>query len=725
MRPVRSIMGESDALPCLDRGQLEHAHLVSPGRVRSSSPALPGCLPFARRSPSRHRRAIAPATRVSIIRRHRAEPESPRSGAAGGAVHWRSLCPPRARAQPDLGLAAADQPRELRPRLPRCVPHLPDRHDAEARPVRHALDRRARLLRLRRRAAGRLSALRDPRAHLPHRDVRPHDDRREPDPVDLDGGLPAARNAIREEHRQAGRALHRRLRPDGVRRGRGADAVHLGLATLDLSGQGHQGERGGRRDGRRLWRRSPTPGPAPVRAERRVCRGRRALHRHDPHAGAVADLRMDGRRLRRGHHRPSRQCAGSLYGGRRHRDQRGAHDGGDLARLGAARLVHAAHRRAAAAARAVTKPRTATAAGFVVVGALLALLPALSLPAFYETFLYLVFLGVALATSWNIVSGYAGYFSFGHAAFFGSGVYTTATLTSKYTVPFLATLPLAGLVAALLGAGIGLVAFRVRGVRGELFALLTLAITFVLATIVLNTPIDGGPGVFLAAVPVPPWLGSSNATLYLLSVVVALGSVAVAYGVQSSRWGAGLFAIRDDEDVGEVLGVPTYRYKVLAFVTSSFIAGVVGGIYAIFVTYVTVPDVFSIGLAVDAIMMAVLGGTRYWFGPACGAAIVSGLTRTLTGGPSAILNRALIGALLVAVIVFLPDGVAGGLARWRRRRRGEATGLHAVTAVVAAERQRPAIETTLLACSDVRKAFRGVQALSGATLEARTGEILG
>ena len=372
----------------------------------------------------------------------------------------------------------------------------------------------------------------------------------------------------------------------------------------------------------------------------------------------------------------------------------------------------------------MTRRRTAAALGFVAGGALLALLPALRLPAFYETFLYLVFFWVALATSWNLISGYAGYFSFGHAAFFGSGVYTTATLTSKYSVPFLATLPLAGLVAALIGAGTGLVVFRVRGVRGELFALLTLAITFVLATIVLNTPIDGGPGVFLAAVPVPPWLGSPHATLYLLSVVVALGSVAVAYGVQSSRWGTGLFAIHDDEDVGEVLGVPTYRYKVLAFSTSCFIAGVVGGIYALFVTYVTVPDVFSIGLAVDAIMMAALGGTRYWFGPALGAAIVSGLTQTLTGGQSAILNRALIGAILIVVIVFLPDGVAGGLARWRRRR-GEAAVPVAVTAVAPRARQRPAVDTALLRCADVRKAFRGLQALSGVTLEARAGEILG
>ncbi len=266
--------------------------------------------------------------------------------------------------------------------------------------------------------------------------------------------------------------------------------------------------------------------------------------------------------------------------------------------------------------------------------------------------------------------------------------------------------------------------FRVRGVRGELFALLTLAITFVLATIVLNTPIDGGPGVFLAAVPVPPWLGSPHAMLYVLSLIVALGSVAAAYEIQRSRWGTGLFVIRDDEDVGEVLGVPTYRYKVFAFAVSCFIAGVVGGIYALFVTYVTVPDVFSIGLAVDAIMMAALGGTRSWFGPAIGAAIVSGLTQTLTGGQSAILNRALIGAVLIAVIVFLPDGVAGGLGRWRRRP-GAAARPVAVTIAVVSARPRPAVGMPLLRCADVRKAFRGLQALAGVTLEARAGEILG
>jgi len=372
----------------------------------------------------------------------------------------------------------------------------------------------------------------------------------------------------------------------------------------------------------------------------------------------------------------------------------------------------------------VSASRLRAAVPLLAAGVALAFVPALRLPAFYETFLYLVFFWVALATSWNILSGYAGYFSFGHAAFFGAGVYATATLATALDVPFLWTLPAAGLVAALLGTAIAAVVFRVRGVRGELFGLLTLAVTFVLSTIALNTRIDGGPGVFLAAVAIPKLFGAPATTLYHLALAVALLSTAAALAIYRSRWGMGLFAIRDDEDVAEVLGVPTYRYKLVAFALSCFIAGLIGGIHAMFVSYVTVAETFSVGLAIDAIMMAALGGTRFWYGPALGAVIVTALTQSLTGGDSAILNRALIGGILIAVIVFLPNGVAGGLSR--RRRPAVPAPAVAVAVVEAATTppSRPA-EATLLACADVRKAFRGLQALAGVTLEVRAGEILG
>src|SRR5664279_4186872 len=129
-------------------------------------------------------------------------------------------------------------------------------------------------------------------------------------------------------------------------------------------------------------------------------------------------------------------------------------------------------------------------AALLAVGSALAAVPLLGLPLFYESFLYLVFHWIILATSWNILSGYSGYFSFGHGAFFGVGMYTTAVLAGKLDWPFLATLPLAAAVAAALGVALGAVVFRVKSVRGELFALLTLAVTFVISTIVINTPID-------------------------------------------------------------------------------------------------------------------------------------------------------------------------------------------------------------------------------------------
>jgi len=369
--------------------------------------------------------------------------------------------------------------------------------------------------------------------------------------------------------------------------------------------------------------------------------------------------------------------------------------------------------------------RIPPAVPLVVAALLLALVPVLRLPAFYESFLYLVLFWMSLATSWNILSGYAGYFSFGHAAFFGAGVYTTATLATAFNVPFLLTLPAAGLVAALLGTVIAAVVFRVRGVRGELFGLLTLAVTFVLSTIALNTRLDGGPGVFLAAVPVPMLFGGPATTLYHLALAVALVSTSAALAIFRSRWGMGLFAIRDDEDVAEVLGVPTYRYKLAAFALSCFIAGLIGGIHAMFVQYVTVAETFAVGIAVDAIMMAALGGTAFWYGPALGAVIVTALTQSLTGGESAVLNRALIGAILIAVIVFLPDGVAGGLSRARRARvaRVEAPAGGAVS--MAVQPAAPTAAGTLLGCTDVKKAFRGLQALAGVTLEVRAGEILG
>ena len=366
-------------------------------------------------------------------------------------------------------------------------------------------------------------------------------------------------------------------------------------------------------------------------------------------------------------------------------------------------------------------------ASLTALAAALALVPLAGLPPFYETFLYLVFHWIVLATSWNILSGYSGYLSFGHGAFFGAGVYTTATLAARYDVPFLWTLPAAAAVAAALALAIGAVVFRVRRVRGELFALLTLAVTFVLATIILNTPIDGGPGVYLSAVPLPDLGPTASSTFYLLALALAYATLAIAYLVRRSRLGRGLFAIHDDEDVAEVMGVPTFRFKQIAFALSSALAAVAGGIHALFVSYVTVGETFSITVPLTVVLMSVLGGARGTGPvPALGAAAITALMYAFTAGDYAVAGKAVVGLVLILVILFMPQGLLGG----RTRKRVQvAPGARAVEPPRREEQPEPAVPrapaTVVLRVEDVAKAFEGVQALRRVTLDVREGEVLG
>ncbi|HET9047040.1 MAG TPA: branched-chain amino acid ABC transporter permease, partial [Casimicrobiaceae bacterium] len=360
---------------------------------------------------------------------------------------------------------------------------------------------------------------------------------------------------------------------------------------------------------------------------------------------------------------------------------------------------------------------------------ILAIVPFLKLPAFYESFLYLVFHWIVLATSWNILSGYSGYFSFGHGAFFGAGIYTTAVLATRFDWPFLWTLPAAALIAALLGVGLGAVVFRVRHVRGELFALLTLAATFVLATIVLNTPIDGGPGVYLSAVAVPKLAPTASGAFYMMALVLAILTMAIAYRIVRARLGLGLFAIHDDEDAAEVMGVPTFRYKLVALGISCALAGAAGGIHALFVSYVTANGVFNITVPLTVILMSVLGGTGYWAGPAIGATVITSLLYATTAAEQAIAGKAAIGAVLVAAVLFMPNGVLGWALERRRSRRLDAAkrpgAAGAMRSAAEAPPSRHSAGETLLAVRGLRKSFKGIRALDGVDLHVREGEILG
>ncbi len=214
---------------------------------------------------------------------------------------------------------------------------------------------------------------------------------------------------------------------------------------------------------------------------------------------------------------------------------------------------------------------TTVAFGLAVVALVAA--PYGGLPNYWQSLLYMVFFWVTLSTSWNMLSGYSGYFSFGHGAFFGLGMYGMATFATRLNFGFVSSVLLSGVVACLLALAVGAVVFRLKKIRGESFALITLAVTFVLSTLIVNTPIDGGPGVYLMGVHVPEIGPSASSSFYYLGLGLAMLCLLSARTLYFSKAGLGLLAIHDDEDVAQVHGVPTFALKMAAFAVSSFFAG--------------------------------------------------------------------------------------------------------------------------------------------------------
>jgi branched-chain amino acid transport system permease protein len=238
--------------------------------------------------------------------------------------------------------------------------------------------------------------------------------------------------------------------------------------------------------------------------------------------------------------------------------------------------------------------------------------------------------------------------------------------------------------------------------------------------VIVNTPIDGGNGVSLAAVDIPKLGRTPSATFYLLALATAAVTLLVAWGISVSKLGAGLFAIHDDEDAAEVMGVPTYRYKLLALGISCALAGVAGGIHALFLNYVTVGEVFTITVPLTVVLMSVLGGTRHWAGPAVGAVAITLLLYAFTAANHAVAGKAMVGVILIAAILFMPDGVLPRLQRAFGRRGS----VPAPAELPAARPRRPAACCCVTA-RGLAKSFRGVRALGGVDVEVRRGEILG
>lgn len=303
----------------------------------------------------------------------------------------------------------------------------------------------------------------------------------------------------------------------------------------------------------------------------------------------------------------------------------------------------------------------------VVALAVLATVPAWVTDVYYIRLLSGLFMYIALTQSWNLIGGYAGYLNLGHVTFVGLGGYVSAKLLVDRGISPFVSAPLAGLAAALLAIVVGYPSLRLRG---PYFAVTTLAIAFVARLLFLNINAFGG-GLGIEMPPPPLSVRASEDVFFWIFLAVAIGVCAAAFRVERSRFGLGLLAIRNDEDAAGTFGVNAVRLKLIAFIASAFVAGVVGALYGFQLGYIEPNIAFDIQLSILIVLMAMLGGAGRWAGPILGAAVVYLLTQTLVFVIPSELAQVVFGLILIGVIFAMPRGLAGlSDATWFRRAAG-------------------------------------------------------
>lgn len=290
--------------------------------------------------------------------------------------------------------------------------------------------------------------------------------------------------------------------------------------------------------------------------------------------------------------------------------------------------------------------------GILVVGGL-ALLPAVLLDTFFLSFLMLLVMYAALSIGWNILGGYAGYQSFGHVAFLGIGGYTSVWLFVDFGIEPYLTAPVGALVAGVVALLVGYPCLRLKG---PYFALVTLIVALTAELIVSNLPgLNATDGIFLAS-PMESTL-LSQVFLYELMVIVLGVTIFTARYVERTKYGLGLYAIREDEEVASTQGIDSMKLKIGAFVASAALAGLAGGVYVWFLGYVTPTPMFDVRISILVVLIALLGGTQSWIGPFIGAVLLRTVDQVLVLQYGGQVAQIMYGLMLVAVILFIPQGL--------------------------------------------------------------------
>jgi branched-chain amino acid transport system permease protein len=257
-----------------------------------------------------------------------------------------------------------------------------------------------------------------------------------------------------------------------------------------------------------------------------------------------------------------------------------------------------------------------------------------------------VLMWIALTESWIILSGYTGYISLGHSAFFGLGGYLMAMTFTQ--IPYLLGIALAGLTSAAFAFAIG---FPFLRVKGPYFVILTLGLTELTKHIFINLEIKLGGTVGRIIMGAP-----GLHTLYYLVLIVAVLSTATAYLVKNSRFGIGLFSIKDNEEAAGALGINASLYKWLAFGISALFPGMIGAVLALRRSYIDPYTVFSLTVSFQVIVMAFLGGLEDVEGAVVGAVVLT-IISELLWARYPYFYMIILGIIIIVLVKFLPLGV--------------------------------------------------------------------
>lgn len=307
------------------------------------------------------------------------------------------------------------------------------------------------------------------------------------------------------------------------------------------------------------------------------------------------------------------------------------------------------------------------AAVLILLIALLAYLP-MVMPPFYVRVAMSIALTAGFAVCWYILGGFAAYFSFGHTAFIGIGAFAAALASQIWRPAHWAAQLGVGLLAATLASAVvaAVIAWPILRLRGHYFTIAMLAVALVCGEMASAVPAFQG-AIGLGLPNIAPMSVRIEVFFFWLSLAGLVLAYVTAAAIARSRMGYGLFAIREDEDAAQMLGVPTTRYKVQAFVVSAALTGLLGAVFAWNLGYITTDSVFRGALSLEMIVICLVGGLGSLLGPLFGAIAMMVITKLLLSNMLEF-HLAFTGLIIVLIVLYAPDGLIGFIERRRNAR---------------------------------------------------------